>query len=94
MIKYLIKSVNEFRIETMSEIEEFHKQLQSKAENEGFTLGSFSWTEKTTKEKGEVIETYYQVKAQFIFNTLRDPERPLKSIEFNQIDSFGEEEDE
>lgn len=90
MIKYLIKSVNEFRIETMDDVEEFHKQLQAKAEDEGFTLGSFAWSEKTVKEKGDVVDTYYQVKAQFVFNILRDPEYPLKDIEFNQIKDFTE----
>ena len=57
MIKWLIKSQNEFRLETMSDVEEFHKEMQKKAADEGYTLSSFSWMEKEVKEKGEVVDT-------------------------------------
>lgn len=82
MIKWLIKSQNEFRLETMSDVEEFHKEMQRKAADEGYTLSSFSWTEKEVKEKQEVVDTYYQVKTTFIFNTLKDPENPFTKVEY------------
>lgn len=82
MIKWLIKSQNEFRLETMSDVEEFHKEMQRKAADEGYTLSSFSWMEKEVKEKGEVVDTYYQVKTTFIFNTLKDPENPFTKVEY------------
>lgn len=82
MIKWLIKSQNEFRVETMSDVEAFHKDLQEKASNEGYTLSSFSWVEKEIKEKGEVVDTYYQVKCTFIFNAIKDPENPFTKVEY------------
>lgn len=85
MIKFLIKSTNEFRVETMSEVEEFHKYLQEKARDEGYTLTNFAWAERTIKEKGEVVDTYYSVKATFVFNTLKEPENPFCSVEFPKI---------
>lgn len=82
MIKWLIKSQNEYRIETMSDVEEFHKQMQNEASDNGYTLSSFSWTEKEVKEKGEVVDSYYQVKVTFVFNVLKDPENPFNSVEY------------
>lgn len=91
MIKYLIKSTNEVRLETMDDVEQFHKNLQKEAEEGGYTLSTFSWAEKEVKAQGEVIETYYQVKFAFVFNTLKDPERPYKSIEFNLYNDMVED---
>lgn len=88
MIVYLIKSTNEVRIETMDEVEDFHKQLQEEAEENGYTLSSFSWSEKTVKAQGEVVDVYYQVKYQFVFNNLKEPEKVLDSIEYNQKGEF------
>lgn len=81
-IHYLIKSQNEFRCEDMIGVEEFHKFLQEKAETEGYTLSAFSWSEKEIKEKGEVVDTYFQVKYTFIFNTLKAPENPFFAVEY------------
>lgn len=85
MIKWLIKSQNEYRLETMTDVEEFHKELQKEAENGGYTLTNFSWAEKAVKEKGEIVETYFQVKATFVFNTLKDPENPFSKVEYPKL---------
>lgn len=82
MIKWLIKSQNEFRIETMEDVEKFHKDMQNKAEDEGYTLSSFSWSEKEVKDHGEIVDTYYQVKVTFIFNVLKDPDNPFSDVEY------------
>lgn len=88
MIKWLIKSQNEYRLETMTDVEEFHKQLQKQAADEGYTLSSFSWAEKIVKEKGEVVDTYYQVKCAFVFNTLKEPENPFTKAEYPTVSAF------
>ena len=89
MIKWLIKSQNEFRLETMSDVEEFHKELQKEAENGGYTLTNFSWAEKAIKEKGEIVENYFQVKATFVFNTLKEPENPFTKVEYYKIENIN-----
>lgn len=81
MITWLIKSTNEYRVDTIEEVEDFHKKLQDKARDEGYTLASFSWTEKVAKCDGEEF-TYYQVKCSFVFNTLKEPENPFLSVEY------------
>lgn len=89
MIKWLIKSQNEYRLETMSDVEQFHKEMQAKAADEGYTLSSFSWVEREVKEKGEVVDTYYQVKTTFIFNTLKDPENPFSKVEYPNFSEYS-----
>lgn len=85
MISWLIKSQNEYRIDTMPEVEEFHKYLQDKAADEGYTLSSFSWTEKQVRTKEEEY-SYFQVKATFTFNVLKDPENPFFKAEFPKVE--------
>lgn len=86
MIKWLIKSTNEFRVETMSDVEEFHKDLQNMAEDGGYTLTSFSWNEKFVKEKGEVVDSYFSVKCTFSFNELKDPDKPFTDVDYKLVE--------
>ena len=85
MITWLIKSTNEFRVETMSDVEEFHQKLQDKAADGGFTLTSFSWAEKFVKEKGEVVDSYFSVKCTFQFNELKEPEKPFTDVDYKAV---------
>lgn len=86
MIKYLIKSTNEFRVETMDDVEIFHKELQKKAADEGYTLSNFSWKECYLKEKGEIVDTYYQCKYTFTFNELKDPAEPWNNVNYSEVE--------
>lgn len=81
-VHWVIKNQTEYRVDSMPEVEDFHKQLQQKAIDEGYTLTNFAWNERAVKEKGEVVDTYYQVKATFVFNALKDPENPFFNVEF------------
>lgn len=93
MIKYLIKSTNEIRVETKDEADELHKKMTKEAEERDFTLSAWSETKKEKKSKGEVIEEWYIVKYTFIFNDAKDPERALKTIEYDLMDAYNVEED-
>lgn len=86
MIKYLISATNEIRLETMDDVEAFHKEIQNEAEELGCTLATFSWTEKENKKLEEV---YYQVKYKFIFNKLADPTRALNHIDYIQYEAMN-----
>lgn len=86
---FVIKNTTEYRLEDMAQVEKFHKKLQKQAETEGYTLSAFSWTTKDVKEKGEVVETYYQVRVTFIFNELKAPENMFCRVEF-PYGGFGE----
>ena len=80
--KFLIKSTNEVRIENKQEIEEFRQELEEDAKTYGCTLTNFSWNEKTVKEKGEIVDYYYQVKYTFSFNSLAEPNRAYTTINY------------
>lgn len=87
MIKYLISSTNEVRLDSMEDVEVFHKQMQDKAAEMGCLLASFSWTEKENKKLEEI---YYQVKFKFVFNKIADPETPYVDIDYKMIGVVNE----
>lgn len=80
--RFLIKSTSEYRLETLEEVEAFHKELQKQAVSGGYTLSAFSWTEKYIKSKGEIVDSYFHVKCTFIFNELKNPENHFFSVDF------------
>lgn len=84
MIKWLIKSTNEFRLDTMEDVETFHKDLQKEASTNGYTLTNFSWKEVEKKSKGEVIESWFIVKYTFVFNDSKAPENLFTHIEYTE----------
>lgn len=87
MIKSLIKATNEVRVETESDADEFHKQLQKEAEENGCILSTFTKTLRQKKSKGEVIEEYYQIKYTYVFNDIKEPESYLLNINYNMTNS-------
>lgn len=88
MIKSLIKATNEVRVETESDADEFHKQLQKEAEETGCILSTFTKTLRQKKSKGEVIDEYYQIKYTYVFNDIKEPETFLDNITYNMVNSF------
>lgn len=83
MIPWLIKATNEFRLETLEEVEKFHKQLQKEATQYGITLSSFSWKEVEKKSKQEVIDSWFIVKYTFIFNNSKEPDKLFNIIKYH-----------
>lgn len=82
MIRWLVKSTNEYRLETMSDVEQFHQKMQQEAEDGGYTLSAFSWTKREKKEKGEIIDEWFVVKVTFVFNDSKEPENPFTKVEY------------
>lgn len=85
MIKSLIKSTNEVRLESEEEADIFHKQVQEEAAKLGCTLTNFNKTLKEKKSQGEIIESWYIVKYTLTFNDPKDPQSLLSSIDYNLI---------
>lgn len=90
MVKSLIKATNEVRVETESDADEFHKQLQKEAEDIGCVLSTFTKTLRQKKSKGEVVDEYYQIKYTYVFNDIKEPYTYLKNIEYNMTNSMEE----
>ena len=82
MIKFLIKSTNELRLETKTDVDDFHREIEQQAADNGFTLSSWNETLKEKKQQGEIVEEYYIVKYTFSFNDPKEPERGSKNVEY------------
>ena len=91
MIKALIKSTNEVRVETEEDADNFHKELQKQAVDMSCVLSTFTKTLKEKKSKGEVLESWYVVKYVFTFNDVKEPMTYLKSIDYNMMDTIEED---
>lgn len=83
MFKFLLKSTNEYRFETLDEVKAFQDKLRAEAEEGGWQLNSYNWSEKEIKAQGEVIDTYFVVKAQSVFNTPKNPELEISTVSFS-----------
>ena len=92
MIKSLIKVTNEVRVETETDADQFHKELQKEAEEIGCILSTFTKTLRQKRSKGEVIEEYYQIKYTYVFNDIKEPNTFLDNIQYNMVNSFTKEE--
>lgn len=95
-VHWILKNTTEYRVDTMSEVEDFHKKLQSQAADNGYTLTSFSWNKKEVVKQGELFDEYYVVKAAFLFNNAKEPDNPFFKVEFpkTEIEISQEEEEE
>ncbi len=91
MLKALIKSTNEVRLETIEDVKTYQEMMRKEANDNNFQLATYSWTEKYTKSGGEIVETYYQVKYTFVFNDLKSPETYLNSIKYNMVETDQQE---
>ena len=87
--KSLIKSTNEVRVETESDADAFHEELEEEARKNGYVLSNFNKTLKQKKSKGEVLEEYYQIKYTFTFNDLKNPNSCLDSIDYKMFEDVA-----
>ena len=93
-VHWILKNTTEYRVDTMAEVEEFHKQLQEQAAQDGYTLSSFSWNKKEIVKQGELFDEYFIVKASFIFNNAKEPELPFFKVDFPRNGNLVQEVDE
>lgn len=92
MIKYLIKTTEEYWIPDLDSVESFHKRLQKDGEEQGYQLAAFGYTEKPIKEGKEIIDSYFIVKATKLFDDAKEPtEAPLNTITYDRRNDFGED---
>ncbi|MCF0126849.1 MAG: hypothetical protein HUJ68_14075 [Clostridia bacterium] len=70
MSRYLIKTTDTYRIDTIGEVEQFHNELKH---NTCFELESFSYQNKQVKQRGEIIDEYVLVTVKKVFNDAKDP---------------------
>lgn len=82
MIKYLIKSTNEIRVEDENDANELHRFYEKFAHDNDYILNSWTQTLRTKKSQGEIIESWFVCKVVLVFNEAKAPEIPLDNIDF------------
>ena len=81
MRHFVIKNTTEYRVETIEDVVKFREELQEKAQKDGYSLSAFSYTEKLVKEKGEVVDSYFDTKATFTVNDIKEPTIPIFDVD-------------
>ena len=76
-MKYLINSVDTYRVGTVAEVEQLHAELK---DDPNFELVSFNYKTKQIKQKGEVIEEYCLVQAKKVFADEKYPKAQVNII--------------
>lgn len=71
---YLVKTTDVYRVDSVSEVEQFHKDLKG---DPHFELESFAYQQKQVKQKGEIIDEYCLVTVKKKFN---DPKEPTSDV--------------
>ena len=74
-MKYLISTVETYRVDTESEATQLI--AEAKSDNK-FTLSKYNCERKDIKEKGEIVGEYYKVSLTKVFNDIKDPYEDVK----------------
>lgn len=89
MIKTLIKSTIDVRVETKEDVGKLHDEITQKAKEYGATLTSWKENRRDIKEKKEVVATYYVVSYTIVFeDDIKEPTSPLfmeESYKFQEV---------
>lgn len=76
-VKYLLKTVETYRLETGVDVKDFEEWLQEDAKRQRYTLNGFSWVEKSSKD-----DEWFTVTVKKTFEKEKDPDLPLKTINY------------
>lgn len=82
MTKYLIKTTMTYRVATVDEVEQLHKDLIN---NENFSLVGFGYKTKVIKQKGEIVEEYQLVTATVTINDEKEPEDSAMDVKIARV---------
>ena len=69
-MRYLLKTVNTYRVGTVADVEQLHQEL---LDDNGFDLTAFSYKTKYLKQKGEIVDEWQLVTVKKIFNDEKEP---------------------
>lgn len=71
MSKYLISTVETYRVDTEAEAT---KIIEESKQNDSYTLGKYISEHKERKSKGEIIDEYWKLSLTKIFNDIKEPD--------------------
>lgn len=74
-MRYLTKTSDTYRVDTLEEVENLRSEME---ESNWFDVSSFTYTYKTIKAKGEIIDEYYLCTVKKEITSEKEPERKVK----------------
>ncbi len=74
MSKYLISTVETYRVDTESEAT---KAIEEAKNDTSYILGKYASEHKERKSKGEVIDEYWKLSLTKIFNDIKEPDSDI-----------------
>jgi len=80
MLKYLLKATEEYYLDSKVDVDDFQRELESDAAEQGYVVQSFAYAEKACKGKDRQGETYFKCKVVKLFNDEKDPDLPLRKV--------------
>ena len=81
--KALISTVENYRLETEDEVNQFKQEQREEADRIGYVINTFNISLKERKSKGEVVESWYIVSIKKIFEDPKDIVRYFENISYN-----------
>jgi hypothetical protein len=69
-MKHLIYTTEVYRVDSMDAVENLRAEVE---DDSRYTVSSFSYKAKCKKEKGEIVDEWYQVTVKKVFNDEKDP---------------------
>ena len=85
-IKYLIKTTEVLRLESMVDVEDYHAWVQEDARKQGYQIVGFSWKEKCRRVKGEIADEWFIVSVSKVFADEKEPDLPLRQVTYDMYD--------
>lgn len=70
MAKYLVSSVETYRVDTESEAT---LAIEEAKKDDRFVLSKYTNEYKERKQKGEVVDAYYKLTLTKVFNDIKEP---------------------
>ena len=69
-MKHLIYTTEVYRVDDMDAVDALREDVEADAR---YAVSSFTYKAKCKKEKGEIVDEWYQVSVKKIFNDEKDP---------------------
>lgn len=71
MSKYLVSTVETYRVDTEAEAT---KAIEEAKSDSAYILGKYTSEHKTRKAKGEIVDEYWKLSLTKLFNDIKEPE--------------------
>lgn len=74
MAKYLISTIETYRVDTEAEAT---KAIEEAKNDSSYTLGKYTSEHKERKSKGEVVDEYWKLSLTKLFNDIKEADTPV-----------------